>query len=78
MVGLMETVNGQAPPGQACLVNLVLRGWVMVRGNQLVILTGMSQAKRRRDYSTQIKALQAVHVTGLSINIRFCIPHRRA
>ena len=73
----MEMANGQAPPGQACWDNLVLRGWVIVRGNQLVILTGMIQAKRRGHYSTQTGGVQANHTTGLSIKILFCTFHKR-
>ena len=34
-------------------------GWVRAQKNQLVILTGMSQAKYQRDYSTQVEEAQA-------------------
>jgi hypothetical protein len=49
----------QAPPGQACLDDSILRGWVRAHKNQLVILTGMNQAKRRAHYSTQMGGAQA-------------------
>ncbi len=39
----MEIVKEQAPPGQACLQNMVLEGWVRVRDNQLVFVVGMNQ-----------------------------------
>jgi hypothetical protein len=34
-------------------------GWVRAQKNQLVILMGMSQAKRRMNYSTQVGEAQA-------------------
>ena len=47
------------PPGPGLFGYSILRGWVRAQENQLVILMGMSQAKRRTHYSTQVGEAQA-------------------
>ena len=56
MMGIEERTS---PPDQACLDIRFLGGWVRAQKNQLVILMGMIQAKRRAHYSTQVGEAQA-------------------
>jgi hypothetical protein len=59
LIGMIGIEDIGKPPRVGLFGYSILRGWVRAQENQLVIFSGMSQAKQRTNYSTHARELQA-------------------